>query len=71
MSFSTHIGRYEKKLNVYSSYKDGTFDDKDKKRLKPLTRLRDSEKELELANSGDIKLRVKDWYKDIDRDLYK
>jgi len=71
MSLKSKLGKYEQKLRVYQSYADGSFDKKDKERLKPLTRLRENEQELEKANSGNVKQRVRDWYNDIDRDYPK
>jgi len=66
-----HISRYTKKLRVYQWYLNGSFDRKDNKRLKPLTRLRRNMNEIEMERSGSKKLRVKDWYKDIDRGYSK
>ena len=68
MSFKGKLRKYEDKLRVYQYYVDGSFDSRDKKRLKPLTRLRKDEKEIDRANSGSITQRVKDWYKDIDKE---
>jgi hypothetical protein len=61
------LNNYVKKMRVYSSYLDQSFDRKDKKRLKPITRLRKNMEEIEKEQSGDIKQRVQDWYCDIDR----
>jgi hypothetical protein len=71
MSFNEKIGKYHKKYEVYSHYVDGSFDRQDKSRLKPMTRLRNSEEEIELEKKCDINLRVKDWYKDIDSGFSK
>jgi hypothetical protein len=71
MSFKGKINRYKKKYDVYSHYAKGTFDLKDKSRLKPMTRLRQSVEEIELEKNCDIDLRVRDWYKDIDSGFSK
>ena len=71
MSWKNKIDNYKNKTRVYSYYQDSSFDSRDNGRLKPMTRLRNSEEEIELENKGDIKLRVKDWYKDIDSGFSK
>lgn len=71
MSFKGKINKYKKKHEVFSHYIKGTFDLKDKSRLKPMTRLRQSAEEVELEKNCDIDLRVKDWYKDIDSGFSK
>jgi len=55
------------RLEVYASVQDGSFDIKDKKRLKPFTRLRKSINEIEQERSGDINLRLQDWLSDIEK----
>ena len=65
------IKRYAKKLKVYSFYLDNSFDQRDRKRLKPITRLRQNESEIEKEKSGDISQRLRDWYSDIDRGYSK
>jgi hypothetical protein len=71
VNFRQQICNYGNKLKVYTHYRDGTFDYRDRRRLKPLTRLRCNEEEVKLEQENDIKLRVKDWYKDIDRGYSK
>jgi hypothetical protein len=71
VSFRQNICKYGSKLKVYTYYCDGTFDYRDTRRLKPHTRLRCNEDEVRLDQENDIKLRVKDWYKDIDRGYSK
>jgi hypothetical protein len=71
MGFKSKVSKYRKKYEVYSYYSDRTFDFRDKKRIKPFSRLRRNETEIELENKCDIKLRVKDWYCDIDTEFYK
>lgn len=65
------LSKHVRKLEVYASYLDGSFDRKDRSRLKPMVRLRKSEEEIEQEKNGDIKLRVRDWYCDIDRGYSK
>ena len=55
-----------KKYMVYGFTKSGSFDRLDKKRLKPLTRLRNSMDEIDLENNNSLNLRVQDWYNDIE-----
>jgi len=71
VSFRKNITKYRRKVEIYKSYVDGSFDLKDCSRLKPITRLRDTMEEIEQEKSGDQRLRVKDWYKDIDRGFSK
>jgi len=71
VSYSEKINKHLKKYEVYLDYVKGTFDLKDKSRLKPMTRLRDTVEDIELEKDGDINLRVKDWYKDIDSGFSK
>jgi hypothetical protein len=71
VSWKNKIDRYKSKNVVYSYYQDNSFDSRDRERLKPMTRLRDSEEEIELEKQCDVKLRVKDWYKDIDTGFSK
>jgi len=71
VSWKNKINRYKGKNIVYSYYQDNSFDSRDRERLKPMTRLRNNEEEIELENNCDIKLRVKDWYKDIDTGFSK
>ena len=71
MGFKSKVTKYRKKYEVYSYYNDKTFDFRDRNRLKPFSRLRKNEEEIKLEKSGDIRLRVKDWYCDIDTEFYK
>jgi len=71
MSIEQKLFRYGRKVEIYKYYLDGSFDKRDKNRLKPLTRLRNSMEEIELNKKSDIKLRVRDWYNDIDRGYSK
>jgi len=64
MGFQKKVDKYARKMRVYKAYKDGSFDYKDNKRLKPLSRVRTS---IEEAKSNCIEQKVKDWYCDIDR----
>ena len=66
-----NLTKYIRKMKVYTSYLDQSFDRKDKKRLKPITRLRKNMEEIEKERSGDIEQRVNDWYCDIDRGYSK
>ena len=69
------LGRYvknkTKQVEIYSWHLDGSFDMRDKKRLKPLTRLRSSMEEIELERKGSKRLRFKDWCEDIAKGIYK
>jgi hypothetical protein len=71
VSFRGTLDKYKKKLYVYKYHVNGTFDYRNKKRLQPLTRIRKDEKEIEREESGERKLEIEDWYKDIDRNYYK
>jgi len=71
MRIGRYLNKYSKKLRVYQSHVDGSFERKDRKRLKPLTRLRNDMREIEMERNGSKKLRINDWYKDIDRGYSK
>jgi hypothetical protein len=71
MTLKSKLNKYSKKLKVYTYYKDGSFDHRDKKRLKPLTRIRKSVEEVKEAEGNPIEQRVKDWYYDIDKGYSK
>ena len=57
----------EKKASVYQYVEDGSFDQKDKERLKPLTHVREDMDEIKKERENDLRLRIKDWHSDIDR----
>jgi hypothetical protein len=59
---------HDKKLKtkILSYCKSGSFDYYDNRRLKPSVRLRKNKHEIDLENQKDLKLRVKDWFSDID-----
>jgi hypothetical protein len=59
-------GKAEEKAGVYASVSDGSFDQKDKERLKPLTRVREDMEEIKKERENDLRLRIKDWLSDID-----
>lgn len=71
MTIKESLGKCLKKTEVYTYYRKGTFDKEDSARLKPFTRLRGSVEEVKKAESGDIKTRIKDWYRDIDKGYSK
>ena len=71
MGFKRKVSNNRKKYKVYSYYIDNTFDFRDKGRLKPFSRVRRNEEEIELENNCNIRLRVKDWYSDIDSGFFK
>jgi hypothetical protein len=51
--------------NVAGYVKDGSFDYHEKRRIKPMTRLRRNTKELDLERMGSKKMKFYDWVKDI------
>lgn len=55
-------------MKVYSYYKDGSFDRRDKNRLKPISRLYSK---IEDAKEDGMSKRVNDWYMDIDNGYSK
>lgn len=59
------LKKYSKKITVLKWVSDGSFDYRDKKRIKKMTRIRSDIKDIEKNNS--IITRVKDWHSDIDR----
>ena len=64
--FSRNIDNKKLKTKILSYCKSGSFDYYDNRRLKPSVRLRKNKSEIDLENKNDLKLRVKDWFDDID-----
>jgi hypothetical protein len=54
-----------RKTEILQYVVDGSFDRRDKERIKPLTRVREDMSEIEKEREGDINQRVQDWLKDI------
>ena len=60
------LAKTRMKMKVLNTYLSGSFDYYDKNRIKPMSRLRKNIKEINLEKENNLKLRVKDWYSDIE-----
>jgi len=65
MRIKNRFARYARKMEIYKSCVNGSFDTLDQGRLKPMSRLRKNMEEIEKEKSGDMELRLGDWYRDI------
>jgi hypothetical protein len=64
---NNRMAKYHMKIKVLKTYESGSFDYYDKNRLKPMSRLRTNMREISLENQNSVKLKIKDWFSDIER----
>ena len=70
MKFKKSLAKSAEKTKVYLYYSNGTFDYRDKKRLKPFTRLRKCKEDVYKYEDGSMKSRLANWIYDINNGYF-